>query len=154
MMAYVDPTSGRNLTQIEVAKRLKVCPETLSRWIHDESRGGRREWIMAVNRMADEELESLWPKLLRAQAQEALTGKSRVGAFKNLARCMNRIGPDMEVHQSQEMHAASQVLTVELPDNGRGDRAVDVQLKKRKRVLKAIKAEEASGNGSGNGDGS
>lgn len=122
MAGVLDPEreDGKPIQKKRVAELCGVERETLYRWIHDEKRGGVRAWYDAVHKLVLESLRDDFPLLTRVQRDEALKGKAKVGAFRNIAKLIGAFGPDVEIvdNSKTEVHTHAQVV-VQLPDNGR-----------------------------------
>lgn len=134
MAVVVDPDTGGVMTRQRIAKLCGVDAGTLWRWIVDPSRGGKVAWYEAVGVYIKEVLEERWALMVRVQMDEALKGKAKIGAFRNIARLIEKIGPDISI-QAGDVNIQSQII-VTLPDNGRSKITCPDAPGKFKRVLK------------------
>jgi hypothetical protein len=155
MALVYDPDTGRPMNNRRVAELCHVDRTTLHRWINDPRTGGRRAWYTAVSSYVNEFLDEKWAHLVKVQLNEALTGTAKIGAFRNIARILGKIGPDVEVHAEQhfETNIHAQIV-VRLPDNGRSKASCPDE-PGRFRVYEPSADTSSGGNGGngGNGDG-
>lgn len=155
LMAQVaDPYTGRPMTRSRVAELCGIDRGTLWRWINDETRGGKRAWNEAVGRFVSEYLEGDWPLLVRVQRDEALAGKAKVGAFRNVARVLGKLGPEVVVESPTvqvEANVHAQIV-VQVPDNGRSRETNPLGAGFR-RVIEVGGPEGGNGDGDGAGRG-
>ncbi len=117
MASVADPVSGKRLTKKRIAELCGVDHRTLWRWIRDPKRGGKREWYKAVESYIRDGLEADWALLVRVQRDEAISGKAKVGAFRNIARLLGRLGPEGIAEIPAETKTG---VVIYLPDNGFG----------------------------------
>jgi len=122
MGMVVHPDTGQMLTKEMVAEQCGVKRLTLWRWINDADFGGKYQWYREVDRYCREELHEKWALLMHVQMKEALTGRAKVGAFRNIAALLNKklsiaaSATDVEVTTNISIQAQ---VVVRMPDNGR-----------------------------------